>query len=730
MMESVMLIFVLFVGCFGLNVKYLDSDVQLQPLSSTINHFNNTQSRRFDTVNDDNDINSQLFNGIRGLPGLEFQIKPKAFSYANLLAASIIDEEIRRIRILPVKQCFQQFNGCIAISNFIISRYRCPQLVTFHPAPPNRLIFTIRNFDLEIKGDINGEIKVILPIKLNSTVYTRFHQILTTVQLTIHRKLNGSPYVRNIGCYVTAGFSDVFLQNGGILEDIFNSNFRGSTVKQIRKQLPIRVCQMIRNIVKKKINIPLQKASKVIPLSEMIKFAINNIKISNLPKHCYMEMCKKKMQTDKSAFHFSTSKKKLNLSLISVSDTHHITTKNDNTRFTLSPISLTTSHISVREGTNTSTILDPCSDCYANKKSTIFKSLIRSDKCIYKDLPNIVLNLHIIKVLATPDYFQLGLRAVFAPEEEIIQMPFHPFPMHFPQNFNNENENERMLDVLISDYTINSLLYHMHKNDFIMFRVGPETPELSELLKTTCTDEDYDDFGDFDIEDDEELDDENNSTVILAKLRRRQKRSVINSDNDNSDNNQESNDNDGDIFGDLGVCLGDIMPAIREKYPRKLIHVKIYSKRAPFVILLAKDNGTARVNLELEAALHINDSGEKVGTMLISSVIDGNIQLSANRVNVLIKIQSLKLIDKEETLGLPPDALDNLANLSKDIIAQTVSNELSNGLTIELATEKLPYNLVKPKFSIIDHAIHLSTDINILSNIIGTNKLSTNCRRF
>ncbi|VDO17178.1 unnamed protein product, partial [Brugia timori] len=107
-----------------------------------------------------------------------------------------------------------------------------------------------------------------------------------------------------------------------------------------------------------------------------------------------MEMCKKKMQTDRSTTHFSTSKKKLNLSLISVSDTHHITTKNDNTcnmstiyqlsliilqRFTLSPISLTTSHISVREGTNASTILDPCRDCYANKKSTIFK-----DKCIYK----------------------------------------------------------------------------------------------------------------------------------------------------------------------------------------------------------------------------------------------------------------------------------------------------------------------------------------------------------
>ncbi|VDM14285.1 unnamed protein product [Wuchereria bancrofti] len=260
-----------------------------------------------------------------------------------------------------------------------------------------------------------------------------------------------------------------------------------------------------------------------------------------------------------------------------------------------------------------------------------------------------------------------------------------------------------------------------------MFRVGPETPELNGLLKTTCSDEDYDDFGDFDIEDDEELDDEKNSTLV--KLIKRRKRNAVNGDNDNSDNNQESKDDDEDIFGDLGVCLGDIMPAIREKYPKKLIHIKIYSKRTPSVILLAEDNGTARVNLEFEAALYIDESGEKVGTMLISSVIDGNIQLSANRVIILIKIQSLKLIDKEETLGLPPDALDNLANLSKDIIAQTVNNELSNGLTIELATEKLPYNLVKPKFSIIDHAIHLSTDFNIPATIVRTST-STICRRF
>uniref|UniRef100_A0A1I7VB39 BPI2 domain-containing protein n=1 Tax=Loa loa TaxID=7209 RepID=A0A1I7VB39_LOALO len=317
--------------------------------------------------------------------------------------------------------------------------------------------------------------------------------------------------------------------------------------------------------------------------------------------------------------------------------------------------------------------------------------------------------MHLIKVFATPDYFQFGLRAAFTPNE-MDNTPFHPFPMHFPQFQNNTNK--RM-------------------NDVIMLRVGPETPKLGGLLKTTCSDEDYDDLIDSDIDDDEEFDDEKNSTVSFGKFMKRRKRSATNDDSDNNDNDKiksKEDEKEEDILGDLGVCIGDIMPAIREKYPKKLIHIKVYSKRTPFVTLMAKDNGIARVDLELEAALYIDDSGEKVGTMLISSIIDGNIQISANRIVVLIKIQSLKLIDKEETLGLPLDALENLANLSKDIIAQTANSELSKGITVELITDKLPYHLVKPQFSIVDHAVHISTDISIPASIFGITS-STICRR-
>lgn len=37
------------------------------------------------------------------------------------------------------------------------------------------------------------------------------------------------------------------------------------------------------------------------------------------------------------------------------------------------------------------------------------------------------------------------------------------------------------------------------RSNAIMFQIDPETPKFGGLLKTTCSDEDYDDFDDFDF---------------------------------------------------------------------------------------------------------------------------------------------------------------------------------------------------------------------------------------
>lgn len=87
----------------------------------------------------------------------------------------------------------------------------------------------------------------------------------------------------------------------------------------------------------------------------------------------------------------------------------------------------------------------------------------------------------------------------------------------------------------------------------------------------------------------DEFGDEDNSTTILANFMKiRRKRNAI---SDSNDNDGVENKEDEDIFGDLGVCIGDIMPAVRDKYPKKLIHIKVNSRRAPTITLLAENDG-------------------------------------------------------------------------------------------------------------------------------------------
>lgn len=78
----------------------------------------------------------------------------------------------------------------------------------------------------------------------------------------------------------------------------------------------------------------------------------------------------------------------------------------------------------------------------------------------------------LIKIYATPDYFQFGLRGNFGSEGEMDETPFYPFPMHFPKFY--DQKDKRMLDVLISDHTINSLFRHLHKllNFLILLKVA------------------------------------------------------------------------------------------------------------------------------------------------------------------------------------------------------------------------------------------------------------------
>lgn len=56
-------------------------------------------------------------------------------------------------------------------------------------------------------------------------------------------------------------------------------------------------------------------------------------------------------------------------------------------------------------------------------------------------------------------------------------------------------------------------------------------------------------------------------------------------------------------LADLGICLGDIMPAVQEKYPNRTLTIVVHTARAPSIQLTASGGG---ISLTINTDSHLN----------------------------------------------------------------------------------------------------------------------------
>ncbi|KHN83853.1 hypothetical protein Tcan_18543 [Toxocara canis] len=311
---------------------------------------------------------------------------------------------------------------------------------------------------------------------------------------------------------------------------------------------------------------------------------------------------------------------------------------------------------------------DPCAICPPGSGDDplgAVMSLLRSS-FDFRRLADLVLSLRIVNGYVTPNDLNIDVSGEFSPGGN-GGTPFGPFPMQFPSPIGN-----RMVEVLISDYVINSLLYWKHRRGFLGFRIGPDTPKIGALLKTTCESE----------ESEEKRQDL--SSVDLA---------------------------------DLGVCFGDIMPAIAEKYPNKNLSLFIHTARAPSVLLRA--GGLVTVDLVAFADIFIDQTNIRVGTITVRAVIELRVRIVGSRLTGTAELQVLQLTDRDKTLGLPQDALDNLANLGKDMVVKAANKQLEKGMELKIPPLDLPIQIIRPEAAMVDHAIYLGAEIQVSESLLS-----------
>lgn len=120
------------------------------------------------------------------------------------------------------------------------------------------------------------------------------------------------------------------------------------------------------------------------------------------------------------------------------------------------------------------------------------------------------------------------------------------------------------------------------RKGLMTFRVGPETPEIGELLQTTCVV----------VEEDEPVEEETN--------RKRRRREVCEGlwysriwtliviDHASI---QAVPEKSVESLTDLGLCLGDLLPEVRVNYPDEKFFIKVHSIQAPSIVFSAKKGG-------------------------------------------------------------------------------------------------------------------------------------------
>uniref|UniRef100_A0A914Y8M6 Lipid-binding serum glycoprotein C-terminal domain-containing protein n=1 Tax=Panagrolaimus superbus TaxID=310955 RepID=A0A914Y8M6_9BILA len=283
--------------------------------------------------------------------------------------------------------------------------------------------------------------------------------------------------------------------------------------------------------------------------------------------------------------------------------------------------------------------------------------------------------------------------------------PFGAYPMDFPSS-----SGDKMAEALISDYTLNSLLYALHKKEFLSIKLDSETPLIGPLLKTTCSDDEggLEDNG---VEEDETTSSSRRFRAHFKAVKRHRTRRQ----------DDEGGDEDaGGSLADLGICLGDILPIAREKYPDKKVTIEVSTSRAPSLILSEEEDGTATINFEADARL-ATDSGDDIGTVHVSAEFEVQIKYEDGNLKGHGEITKLNLTDPEESLGLTQDALDSLSSLGKDMIAKQANNFLEKGIPFEIPSGSggLPVEFQDPKVKILDHAIHLESDFKISDSFVN-----------
>ncbi|CAD6193615.1 unnamed protein product [Caenorhabditis auriculariae] len=401
-------------------------------------------------------IISQLWHDVRGQPevrpAIRVRLNRPVFDQASQIVAGLVEYEVPRVSIPRTRQCFTE--GCVEAHSFRMTSFRQPSSVAFEPALPNKFRIRVTDFDFMVMGQLSGSVQVIINIPVMGNVIITGRQISVSALMDLQKTVDDQPYLRFVECRIDDGIVEAKLANMGLLTDTINNKYRPAMSLQSRMQLEEAICENMNRLTQLHFSTRLARIPRSISAKEILDIVISNNLEPAPPLHPTPVL----LNGNNLAYRRRTARKRLHKR--AASDDYY-------------------DDIEKTEGPSPSKSATPNT---SRQKITLTRNDVNNFFNLDR-LAHVMVDTTLMDAASTSHDFSLGIAGnAFSTRSHGVSPYSVPHPFRLPHN-----EKRKMVEVVVSEYTINSLFYQAHRTNSLLFHVDSKTPGVGGLLKTTCT---------------------------------------------------------------------------------------------------------------------------------------------------------------------------------------------------------------------------------------------------
>ncbi|GMT10959.1 hypothetical protein PFISCL1PPCAC_2256, partial [Pristionchus fissidentatus] len=423
-------------------------------------------------------------------PAIRIRLNRGLFDQASSIASGLVDYQISRISLPSTQQCFTE--GCVQIQNLRITNFRQPQGIYFGPIPPNQLVLRLTNFDFFITGNLGGSIQVIIQFPVGGTIYVTGRGLSVTTTFDLQKSVDDEPYLRMLSCGIEGGTIEARVAGMGIFTDTVNNKYGSMMSMQTRRNLQTTMCRHMQSLVDQHFSDRLRKLPRTVSVKDLTTLVISVryfcpvgtreedpqvAAVSSAPTWPFDQSQQlQQLQQPQQAFspQMQPFQQRWAMNMMSQAE------KADEPDYMDEALK----EDKKQDRAPTQTV--PKKSWDLQETDAVVAPFTAEDlhKFFNVDrMRHLFVDVNMLDASATTEDFSIGISGNVYSSRSLGESPFvPPYPFRLPQN-----PTRRAAEVIVSSYTINSLLFHAHRTNALLFHIDSSTPGIGNLLKTTCS---------------------------------------------------------------------------------------------------------------------------------------------------------------------------------------------------------------------------------------------------